>query len=338
MVPTLSWLASTSACKRPFLGVLLLSVALLAASRVAASSVVASPGQLRAAALKQVLTSARGEDAFLRANAQEAIQYAPAEAPGVVELGLRDGQAVVRFAALVTAGRLGMDDAIPGARRQFKDPSASVRAAALFLLRRCGRPADLTPLTMMLTGQDPSERANAAMLLGLLGDRSAVPMLRELARSRMPLVNAAREELVRIQIAEALVRLGDEEALAALRSGAYSQFDEVRVLAVSIMGRVGDRRMEKAFASLMGDPPVELQLAAAESLARFDRYEGLGVALRAVEAEAVTIRAQAAYTLGLFPQAHARIALEHLLNDPAEQVRLSAAAAVLASTPGGPAP
>lgn len=282
-------------------------------------------------ATDQVLVSVRSASPFLRANAIEAIQAVPRRSVPVIQLAFDDPHPVVRFSALTLMGRLKIRALAPAARRFLNDPSKSVQGAAMFALHQCGdESGDITPLAGMLASQNPSLRGNAAMLLGYLGDPSAVLMLKDLARVPMPRVSAVQESIVRIQVAEALVRLGDTQALNALRAGAYSQFDEVRVLAVSMMGELGDQRMEKAFATMLIQPPIELQIAAAGALARFGRHEGFAVVMEATFSSMTTVRAQATLTLEYFHRhAQARTALEQLLDDPEEQVRLAAAAAIL---------
>ncbi|MEE9212150.1 MAG: HEAT repeat domain-containing protein [Phycisphaeraceae bacterium] len=288
----------------------------------------------RPRAIEQVLTSARSDDPFLRANAIEAAQSLPGRALPLVQLALDDEHPAVRFAALVTVGQLRFNAAVPAATRLRDDPVESVRAAALFALHQCGQQVDITPLAQALAGQSPSARGNAAMLLGMMDDPSAAPMLMELARVSMPKVASVQEAIVRIQVAEAVLKLTEDEvALSALRAGAFSQFDEVRVLAVLALGKIGDRRMKPAIARMLEDPPIELQLAAAEYLARLGDFEGLSVALEATGSTLFTVRAQAAMALALFGDVRASEALGRLLADPDEHVRVAAAAAVLRAAP-----
>lgn len=284
--------------------------------------------QLQTVAIDQILTCAQAQDPFLRANAIEAAQHLPQRVMPLVQRGLDDPHPAVRFAALATAGKLQLIQLAPACARLLEDDATAVRAAALFALRRCGQKIDITPLAQMLISQDPSLRGNVAMLLGMMGDPSATPMLKELARYPMPRASAVQEAIVRIQTAEALVKLGDDSALSALRSGAFAQFDEVRVLAVSMMGQLHDQRMEKAFIGMLDQPPIELQIAAAASLAHTRRFDGLSIVLNACDSQFPTVRAQAAIALALFPRPQAQPSLEKLLTDPDQTVRLAAAAAV----------
>ncbi|MEX0777238.1 MAG: HEAT repeat domain-containing protein [Phycisphaeraceae bacterium] len=285
--------------------------------------------EARDLAIKQVVASSQSEDAYLRANAMETARYLPNRATPMVQRALDDPAAPVRFAALVTMGRLKLADLAPAARRRLDDPSASVRAAAMFALRASGQKADLTPLAQMLVSQDPATRGNAALILGLIGDPSAIPMLKDEARTPMPRVSGVREAIVRLQVAEAIAKLGDMSVLDAIRAGVFSQFDEVRVMAVQMLGQLEDRKYENAIGGLLDKPPVELQLVAAEALARIGYDQGLPIALDAGRHQVTAVRSQAALTLGSFRDVRAAKALVAMLDDPQEQVRLSAAAALL---------
>ncbi|MCX5659152.1 MAG: HEAT repeat domain-containing protein [Planctomycetota bacterium] len=299
------------------------------AAKPAAAS--AAGATLRDRAVQQILTSSRSADAFLRANSIEAAGALTDRVVPLAQLGLEDPHPAVRFAAAAQIGRLKLKSLAPACRKLLDDKSDSVRAAGLFALRACGQEVDISPLAAMLTGQDPSTRGNAAMLLGLLGDRSAIPMLKDTARVPLYKTNPATSAIVRIQVAEAVVRLGDDESLSALRAGLYSSLDEVRVTAVQMLGRAGDKRMSRPMFDILSQQnPPELQLAAAEGLARLGEGDGLPLVLRiGSESSAETVRAQAAMTLGLFKDADARAAIARFLDDPSEQVRLAAAAAAL---------
>jgi len=285
--------------------------------------------QARSRAIKQVLTSSRSDSAFLRANAIEASEHLPRRIVPLIQLGLNDPHPAVRFTALAMIGRLHLQELAPSAEPLLKDPSTSVRAAALVALYQCGRPVDISPLAEMFMSTDPTTRGNVTLLLGEMGSPDASAMLKDLAATPMPRAGAAQEALVRIQIAEAIVKLGDDSALNAIRASAYSQFDEVRVLAVSILGDIADHRMERAFTKMLLEPPIELQLAAATTLAKLGQHDGLPLVLGMCRSKIVTVRTQAAMSLAHFPGEATAKTLLSLLDDPQEQVRLSAAAAIL---------
>ena len=295
---------------------------------------------LRESAIDQILSAARSDESALRANAIEAIQPVPQRARPLAQLGLEDDNPAVRFSALVTIGRLKLDGLGQRAREMAQDTDGSVRAAALFAARRCGEAVDISPMAKMLASQNPTLRGNVAMLLGMLGDPSAVAMLKDLAEVPMQRASAVRQSIVRIQIAEALVKLGEDSALDAIRAGAYSQHDEVRVLSLKTMGRLEDERMTTAFRQMVKeDHPIELRLAAAEALGRIGaaRETALAAARKGADWDKAVVRAQAAFTLGWLERPTAARRLGELLDQDEESsraVRLAAAAAVLQALEG----
>lgn len=321
-IPTLLIAAVLAGCQTP-------QTPPAPAPSAAASATQPSSRELHDKAVRQVLASSQSADPFLRANAIEASQNLPDRVVPLVQLGLNDPHGVPRFAALVTIGKLHLKSLAVNLARFESDPSPSVRAAALFARRANGQKVDFTPMRDFLVAREPEVRGNAAMLLGMLGDKSAAPLIKELSRVPMPRASPTKASIVRIQQAEALVRLGDDASLAALRAGVYSQFDEVRVLSTQLLGRLNDKAMQWAMLNLLKDPPIELQLAAAEALARFGHENGLEVSLASAASELPTARGQAALTLGLFNDPRAAAALATLLDDPEEGVRVAAAAAIL---------
>ncbi len=280
-------------------------------------------------AIQQVVEAARSDSAALRANAMEAIQWRPDRALPLIQLGMEDRNPAVRFVALVTAGRLRTPVVRHGAEAMLNDPNDSVKAAAIFALHQIGVPVDPTPMAMMLTQPDPTVRGNVAMLLGRMGEKSAIDMLTELSATPMPRASQVRTAIVRLQVAEAVVNLGDESTLDAIRAAAYSEFDEVRILAVMMMGRLKDRRMEPALRQFLTVTPFELALASAGALAQMGSEQGLAVAMSGSASQIPTQRAQAAFVLRYFGSADAARTLVKLLDDPDPTVRLSAAAAIL---------
>lgn len=319
--------------------------------------------ELRESAIRIVQVMARDPDPFLRANAIEAMQSVPDRALPVAQLGLEDEHPAVRFTALVTIGKMRLRELGPAAVRALDDPDDSVRAAAMFAARRCGQEVDISELADMLASPNPSVRGNVVMLLGMMGDPSALPMID--AQAKVPMssqrVDSLRRTIVRVQFAEAQVLLGDPEAISPLRAAAYSEFDEVRVLAVTMLGRLRDASAETALMAIVDrrDQPIELKLASAEAVSHIGGRAAIkqlldktGFVLQSCGSDNPVLRAQAVITAGALDSARRRVyrellpsdpptiwrlfedtsmvsAMARLMEDPHPQVRLSAAAAVL---------
>ncbi len=302
--------------------------------------------ELRDKAIAILVEASRSDNAALRSNAIEAMQMQPERARPLIQRGLDDPNPAVRFAAVVAAGRLGFDAMRPALRPLVHDTHPSVRAAAMYALRKLGERIDVTPLADMLASQDPGLRANVALILGLMGDDSAIPMLRQAGGWPMPKVSEQRVAVVRIQIAEAMARLGDEGALTSLRAGIHSSIGEVRVVAINAIGELGDEKGAAMLQVLLDRQPVEVRLAAAGALARVARKQQfehrqvgqwLGelvdrarpIVLEAGRSQTMPHRAQAAWVLGWFDDAATMQRVRELIAAEQGPVRVAAAASAL---------
>lgn len=300
------------------------------------SAVTPSLGQsikeLEPKAVQVLLSASRDTNAEMRMHAVEGSQSMPDRALPLVQLALDDANPAVRYAALVTAGELklasvgGMAVEIANDKKQ----PTYVKAAALFAAHQAGREIDLTPLATMLWDSDLSVRSNAAYLLGKSGMTDAIPMLRDAANDPMARAVPVKRLLFQLQVAEALVNLGSEADLKAIRGFAYSSEMEVRILATLILGRVGDGGMRGNLIGFLAKDPVELRLAAAEALARIGSTEGMPVMLEGATWDQPTVRAQACFALGqVASNPQASEALQTLLEDLDPTVRIAAASAIL---------
>ncbi len=277
-------------------------------------------------ALREIVEASRSDDAQLRSSAMEAILPRPRRALPMAQLAVADENPAVRFAALVTVGRLQLEPLGRKAQQMMSDPDPSVRAAAIFAATRCGVKVDMNELPVLLTHNEVSVRANAAMLLGMLGDPTAVPMLRETAQQRVPRAAQLRQTILRLQFAEAMARLGEDKELEPIRAALFSQDYEVRVLAAQMLGELGDQSMARALQGMLGDEPVELKLAAALSLAKLGDPSGRAAALEASRLDAATIASQAEAFVRRNPRSEFAPVYRALLQDVEQQRSVSALA------------
>src|SRR5690606_25134635 len=122
-------------------------------------------------------------------------------------------------------------------RPLVRDESPMARLAAVYALHRCGDTspdADLTPLGAALWDESPRVRAHAAFILGEIGDPSAIPMLRDSLRAPANRVSRSEVRLTQLQIAEARIKLGDEEPLHEVRAALYpSRPDDLEATALA---------------------------------------------------------------------------------------------------------
>ena len=221
--------------------------------------------QLREKCLELLQGFARSDNALMRANAIEGMSPAPARCETLVRAGLADDNLGVRYAAALTVGRLKLKNSAPMVRPLLSDADPSVRAAAVFAMVRTGNNVEQTELSSLLMNGDARARSNAAFILGELGNKSAVPMLRDAARQPMPPDSPIAVRLFRLQLAEALVKLGDKTASDTIEAALYpsSREDfEAAVLAAQIIGEV---KIEKAAGQLVN--LIEMQPGSAPKTA-----------------------------------------------------------------------
>ena len=273
-------------------------------------------------------SSGRSEQSRVRLVALEAAQHAPDAAFDIARRGLADENPAVRFAALVTIGELRLERLSDAAGDMLRDPNPSVRAAAIYALSRCGEDVDLNPLARMLASDSPSTRANAALIVGRLGDPQAMGMLAEMAGLEMPRVSTAERQWVRLQFAEAMIRLDpdNEEVLVTIRAALYSPLQDLRVLAIQIIGEVGDESVIEGLAFMIEeDNPIQVRIAAAQAVARMGSQRGAQALIDASDYDTAQLRRDLqGYLRNLEGESSERQAIQEILGDPALQTRAAA--------------
>lgn len=298
--------------------------------------------RVREDAITTVTQIARSDDAQLRANAVEAASYVPQRLKDILDAGLTDRIAGVRSVAASAVGRAQIRSMLNKVKPLVDDKSDHVRASAIYALNKNGDRIDQSPIaTMLMSSESAWVSRQAAYVLGELGNRSALPMLRSAAATRANVLAPNQQKAFQLQVIEAMVKLGEQDQLPALRAALYpSRVDEFdsAVLAIQILGELRDREAIGQLSSILqytdraGQPyPPEMRLAAAGALAR------MGIDTAATEADqylthpSAPIRAQAASVYGNHPGPKYWDRLKALMTDKDPTVRIAAAAGVLKS-------
>lgn len=284
-----------------------------------------------------------------RANAIEAAESLPPdEAQERLTKALYDEDARVRFAATMSIGRRQIDS--PEIRERLIElttgQSPNGQVAALFALHELGDRSRSQQLAEAAQSPDPVVRANTAIALGLTGEPTAKRVLRPM------LIDS--DGNVRLNAAEAMWRLGDEQGFKSLLASTLNKFKDDRVIGTLGLSAHRDPTAAASLYSKLTDEDPEVALAAARGLGRFGMDTGYGVAMKALQASQPTAndakvlktadtdseayfaargrsvrRVMAAMALGDIGRTDAQPLLAPLLNDPDPDVRLAAAAAVL---------
>ncbi|MDQ7821078.1 MAG: HEAT repeat domain-containing protein [Armatimonadota bacterium] len=205
---------------------------------------------------------------------------------------LRSHDVTVRSDAALQLGKLGDERAAQALIEALADPDEYVRKSAVTALRRIGGPLAMEGLRRALA--DRSEQVVLQAVNGLrdMRDREAVePLIRVLTRRERSLQLAAADALVRIG-ADAVLPLMDAFRDRALRRRIGNQIwkilvdmgtraidplltllrDEnqyVRVTAITVLGRIADKRVVAPLIHLFLDDPG-MQEAVVTTLARLE--------------------------------------------------------------------
>ena len=291
----------------------------------------------RSGAASILRAASRSNWAALRANAIEASKSNKALLAELAPRGLVDENRGVRFVACMAIGETRDRDLGVLVQPLLQDESASVRAAAMLALSRCGHGVDLTPIASMLVDNEPEVRANAYLVLGELGNRSAVPLIRDSIGRGMKLVNPIRARLVDLTAAEALVKLGDEREIEPLRAALFAPPEqaELTLVACDALGRLRDevsRPMLERLLTVSGDArrSPEIRLAAARALMRIGDATpaALAVAREYLGNTDGRVRSQVAILLGEVRSPESLDLLSRLLRDSDPTVQVAAAAGI----------
>lgn len=302
--------------------------------------------RLRELAIEELMQLASSEDPQVRANAIEGLTLAPARLEVILPGALADPNTGVRTVAAMVVGKGAIKSMNSAVRPLLDDASVYVRAAAIYALRKNGQDVNPTPLGGMVT-RDPSPRvrAHAAYLLGELGDKGTISLLREAAGADVIRATAAEAKVLDVQIAEALVKLGDEDQLHTIRAALYPATpDELdaTVLAVQVLGGLTDRASIGQLQSLWsvqdsggGRMPIEVRLAVAGALGRLGVSVDTQEAEQAIQQGSDPHKMQAAWAFGEIAGSRSLRVLEAQLGEGSERVRVAVASAMLKATEAG---
>lgn len=290
---------------------------------------------LRTRALDLLLRAATTGSAETRCNAMEALaRVAPRAGAEAIRQNLRHDAPIVRYAACVAIGDARIVAALDDVLRLLRDREPRVVLGAAFAAYRCGEARHAEVLVRTLAqGADEGLRADAALLIGRLGEKSAVRRLR---------FTVATDRAARVIITAygALAALGESDAVDRLIEYAQGAA-ETRVLALLTLA---DSPAERARDTLLyrlrqRSEYIQARLLAARALGRLGSKEGLSLALQAAtqtgrdEIETYYIRSLAAHALGAIGDTRALGTLRNLAAIPDDGVQVAACYAILQIVP-----
>jgi HEAT repeat protein len=134
---------------------------------------------------------------------------------------------------------------------------------------------------------------------------------------------------VRLQAAESLWRLGDQQGLEALVSASLSKFPDDQMLAILALAEPRDQRVLGHIQGQLTNDYDEVSLIAARAAGMLGSDDGYGVALKGARSADPRQRMLAALAFGAIGRSDSQSSLSVLLRDVNQDVRIAAATAIL---------
>jgi len=288
---------------------------------------------LQTAARAEIKTALHSPDKLIRAHAIETLaeQHMTDWSQQIID-ALNDPSSLVRKSAALAAGQLQIKaaadhlspllDAEGATDPQGATNAAQERIAAIFALHRLGDTSHSHELEKTAFDTRWQVRGDTAIVLGLIGDRSAIPLLHQMLSTDID-VN------VRLQAAEALWRMGDEIGQQALVQATVSGYASDVMIAILALAQPHDTRMLEYIVGLFSNDFPEVRLMCARTSGMLGSDIGYGVVLENVNSVDPRDRALAAMAFGSIGRSDSQKLLAKLLKDPDPDVRLAAAGALI---------
>jgi HEAT repeat protein len=195
-----------------------------------------------------------------------------------IRKGLEDEHPSVRFAACMVLGRLRDGKSLPKLRTMVNDSDPSVRVGAYFALERLRVYSyRSTWRDALRKNPDAAVRRNAALAMGQLENKSVMPLL------RMALAEDD-DDGVRLQVAEALALMGDEDAINQFMRDSFGGLGFRQPFALLTLGKVADDRVVPVLEGRLRHAEyVEARLAAARGLGMHGYDDGYDLAIDSLD-------------------------------------------------------
>ncbi len=292
------------------------------------------------------------ENAQVRANAIEALSIVPSRLDAILPVALGDENAGVRTVAAMTVGKTRSCELAPLCEPLLHDPSPFARLAAIFAQSACDDERHTEELAYFLLKHESIRvRAQAAFVLGELGNASSTALLRHAAAQGAGRASDAQYRLLQLQIAEALAKLGDEgqrDILVAALFVSRPEDLEATALATQILGEIQSRKSAPELKNLIAyrdeqgmAMPAEIRLGAGVALARLGGFgpgdaERLSeLALEYAHNPSPLLRAQVAILRGQIGRSAEVEILRQMLNDRNPLVQVAAGSGILRASISG---
>ena len=174
---------------------------------------------------------------------------------------LEDEYIAIRFAAAIAIGDTKYKPAEEALKKMFKDSNPNAQIAAAYALTKLGNYKFRTVVINAINSSDQTVRANAALLIGKLGDKADLKLL------YAAINDVKSSDKVRMQAVESIAMLGDEKIYKKLWALFVSKYVDDRVIGVRAMGMLNTPDALNSIFTKLKDEDPWVRLTAAEQLA-----------------------------------------------------------------------
>jgi HEAT repeat protein len=259
--------------------------------------------QLKSKSLRQRQRAVRKLRRLANANAVEPLMEA-----------LGDPEPELRRAAAEALGEIRDPRAVPALVTALRDPATSVRESAVDALRQIGSRDAVSSLVEGLRESNTSVRRRVAKTL-------------ESLRWQPSSAEESTTFLVALGELERAAMLG-KAAVKPLAGLLQESTSQERVLAIELLGEIGDSSSIPPLLAALRDPDPFLRRAAANALGRLRGSEAVGALISILKDPDTNVRAAAANSLGAVADSRAVAPLIRLLSEAHWQVRVEAVEAL----------
>ena len=238
---------------------------------------------------------------------------------------------MVRFAGAMAVGDLKLSVARGTLLGMVNDKNPIVRVGVRYALHRLGTftfSHDLEHSAVAAGPDAAGERGATAMVLGRMGDKSAIKILMVLRKDPVP--------AVREQASESLWRLGEMLGAEDLAGLVRSHYRDDQIVGLLGLAATHDANVREQIRAELSGIDTDVRLTAARALAMVGGppYDiGYWIAVNGAKETDPKLRALAALAMGAIGRTDLQPTLRGLLNDPDPEVRIAAATAILQITP-----
>jgi HEAT repeat protein len=277
---------------------------------VASSGILKSIG---AAAVPDLIKALKGKDAKLQERSAELLgKIKDKRAVPALINALNHPEYNLRKSAAEALGEMGDKRAIKGLIHALHDTSMrlGVRSSAGIALTNIGKPAVAPLCRVLLRDHDDDVRTRAAMVLGDIRDKRAVPAL----------IKAMENDIsaeIRGSTARILGKMGGKRSISALiKAMEKDQSASVRINAAKALANIKDRKAVPALIkSMLNDKHLIMRDVAAKALVEIGRPAVALLSRMLLEHKGKGARLRAVVVLGLIKDKSAVPALTKALND-----------------------